>query len=170
MNFLSGYNGLFNFASSNNRFHFKKTITNQEDFVKITIPPGAYEIESLFNEIKRIIFNKGQYTEDEYPFRIKPNFSTIGSIFEISPQGPIIGFLFDDSMRKLLGFHEIILFEEYHLPPNPVDILSCDNIFIETDIAKGMFFKVKGTGIIDNFTMNVNTGCKFVEQFSRGFT
>ena len=92
--FLSGYNGIFNFTETNNKFYSKKTITDEDCFNKITIPPGAYGIESLNDEIKRIIFDEGLYTEDEYPFMIKPNFSTLGSIIEISPQGPIISFMF----------------------------------------------------------------------------
>ena len=39
----------------------------------------------------------------------KPNFSTLGSIIQIQPQGPIIGFVFDDTFDNLLGFTESIL-------------------------------------------------------------
>ena len=61
--FLSGYNGIFNVTNSNNRFSFKKTIIHEDGFVQITIPPGAYEIESLNDEIKRIIIDEEHYTE-----------------------------------------------------------------------------------------------------------
>ena len=103
--FLTGYNGFFNVTNSNNKFYFKKTITNGEGFIQVTIPSGAYEIESLNKEMKRIIIDEGYYTEANYPFTIKPNFSTLGSIIEISPQGPIISFMFNDSVRDLLGFN-----------------------------------------------------------------
>ena len=59
VNFLIGYNGFFNVIYSNNNFFFKKTNTDEDGFIKITIPPGAYEIESLNNEIKRIIIDEG---------------------------------------------------------------------------------------------------------------
>ena len=65
--------------------------------------------------MKRIIINQGQYTESKYLFEIKANFSTLGSFIEISPQGPIISFLFDDSIRDLLGFNARTLYEEYTL-------------------------------------------------------
>ena len=39
--FLTGYNGIFDVANSNNKFYFKKTITNEDDFIQITIPPGS---------------------------------------------------------------------------------------------------------------------------------
>ena len=83
---MTGYNGIFKINSTNNKFYFKKTISDDDGFIKIAIPPGAYEIESLNNEIKRIIIDEEHYTEANYPFTIKPNFSTLGSIIEISPQ------------------------------------------------------------------------------------
>ena len=120
--FLRGYNGAFNVTNENNKFFFKKTISDDDGFVQVTIPPGAYEIEALNNEIKRIIIDEEHYIEANYPFKIKPNFSTLGSIIEISPQGPIISFMFDDSIKDLLGLHAITLYEEYNLSANPVDI------------------------------------------------
>ena len=167
INFLSVYNGIFNVTNKNNKFYFKKNLIN-ENFIQIRIPEGAYEIESLNNEIKRILIDKEHYTEANYPFIIKPNFSNLGSIITISSQGPIIGFVFEDSIGTLLGFNETILYEEYNLSPNPVDILSFDNIFLETDIAQGMIFKGRRSGIIHNFTMDVDPGYKYIEKFRGG--
>ena len=36
--FLTAYNGIFNVTNSNIKCFFKKTITNEEDFIQITIP------------------------------------------------------------------------------------------------------------------------------------
>ena len=165
--FLTGYNGIFNVTNSNNKVYFFKSITD-DDHILIIIPPGAYEIESLNNEIKRIIIDQEYYTETNYPFNIKPNFSTLGSIIEISTQGPVISFVPDDSIGDLLGFNKTTIFEEYNLSPNLVDILSFDNIFIETDIAKGLIFKGKRSGIIHNVTMDVDPGYKYIETFYGG--
>ena len=167
MTFLTGYNGIFNVTNSNNKFYFKKAI-KVEDFVQISIPPGAYEIESLDAEIERIIFEKGYYTESDYSFRIKPNFSTLGSIVEILVPGPMISFVFHDSIGNLLGFNEILLWAKYNLSDNPVDILSFDNIFIECNFAQGMIFKGKLSGIIHNFTMNISPGYIYIEKFRGG--
>ena len=166
--FLSVYNGIFNVTNSNNKYLFKKTITDGDAFIQITIPPGAYAIESLDIEYKRNIIDEGHYTEANYTFTIKPNFSSLDSIIEISPQGPIISFMFDDSIRDLLGFKARTLYEEYTLSSNPVDILSVYNIFIETDIAKGLIFRGKPSGIIHNFTMDVDPGYKYIEKFHCG--
>ena len=166
--FLTGYNGIFNVTDKNNKFYFMKSISDEDGYIQITILPGAYEIESLNKEIKRIIIDEGHYTEANYPFTIKPNFSTLGSIIEISPQGPIITFMHDDSMRDILGFNARTLHEEYNLSHNPVDILSFDNIFLETDIARGVIFEGKRSGVIHNFTMDVDPGYKYIERFHGG--
>ena len=167
MTFLTGYNGIFNVTISNKKFYFLKSITD-DDHKKITIPPGAYQIESLNNEIKRIIMDQEHYTETIYPFNIKPNFSMLCSIIQISTQGPLITFVPDDSIGDLLGFNKTTIFEEYNLSHNPVDILSFDNFFNETDIAKGFIFKGKRSGIIHNFTMDVDPGYKYIEKFHGG--
>ena len=168
MTFLIGYIGVFNVTISNIKFHFMKSFPNEDGFVEVTIPPGAYEIEALDKKLKRIIIGEDHFTEVNYPFESEPNFSTLGSIIEISPQGPVISFMFDDSVRDLLGFNARTLYEEYNLSANPVDIISFNNIFIGTDIAKGMIFKGKRSGIIMNFTMSVSPGFKYVCRFEGG--
>ena len=60
------------------------------------------------------------------------------------------------------------MYEEYYLSPNPVDILSFDNIFLERDLAQGIFFKGKRSGLIHNFTMDVDPGYKYNEIFRGG--
>ena len=105
--FLTGYNGIFNITNLNDNFYFKKT-SMMESLFRLVISQGVYEIETLHNEIKRIIIDEGYYSENNYPFTIKPNFSTLGSIIEISQTGPIISFVMENSIGKLLGFDETI--------------------------------------------------------------
>ena len=165
---LSVYNSIFNVTNKNNKFYFKKSIID-EDFIQIRIPNGAYEIESLHKEIKRILIDEEYYSEANYPITIKPIFSTLGSIIEIIPEGSaVIGFVYDDSIGKLLGFDETILYKEYNLSPYPLDIISFDNIFIETDIAQGMIFKGKRSGVIFNFSMDTSPGYRYIEKFRSG--
>ena len=137
--FLTGYNSIFNITEKNNKFYFAKSISD-DGFITITIPPDPYEIEALNIEIRRIIIDEGHFTEDNHPFLIKPNFNTLGSIIEIFPTGPLISFIPNDSLRDLLGFNSTTLYEEYNQSPKAVDIISFNNIFIETDIAQGMIF------------------------------
>ena len=121
--YLVGYNGIFNATDKNNKFYFAKSISDENGFIQITIQAGAYEIENLNNEIKRIIIDEGHFTKANYPFTIKPNFSTLASNIEYSEQGTVITFIPDDSIRSLLGFDMTTICEEYNLSPNPVDII-----------------------------------------------
>ena len=78
--------------------------------------------------------------------------------------------MFDDSIKDLLGFHAFTLYEENNLSTNPVDILSFDNCFLECDIAQGRIFKGKKSNIFDTWTMTVDPGYKYVENFSGGIS
>ena len=166
--FLTAYKGIFIVTNANNKFYFTKSSSDEDGFVQTTFSPGAYELENLNNEIKRIIIDEEHYTEANYPFSIKPSFSTLGSIIEISTQGPVITFVPNDSIGSLLGFNKRTIYEEYNLSDNLVDILSFDNIFLESNIARGMIFKGKRSGIIHNFTMGVDPGYKNIEKFRVG--
>ena len=168
MTFQTGYNGISNLTPKNNKFYFIKSITDEDGYIQITIPPGAYEIESLDNEIERVIIDEEHYTEANYPFTIRPNFSILGSNIEKSTQGPIITFVPNDSIRDLLGFNRTTIYEEYNVSPNPVDILSFDNIFLDCDIAQGMIFKGTSSEIIHNFAMDVDSGYKYIEKLHGG--
>ena len=158
--FLTVYNGIFNVTNSNNKEYFIKSITDKDGYIQITLSPGAYKLGKLNNEIKRNNINQEHYFESNYPFTIKPNFSTLGSIIEISTEGPVLPFAIDDSIRDLLGLNKTTIYEKYNLSPNPVDIISIDNIFLECDIAQGKIFKGKRTKIIHKFTMDVDPGYK----------
>ena len=65
-------------------------------------------------EIKRSIIVEQYYTEANYPFAIKPNFSTLGSNIEISTQGPVITIVPEDSIRDPLGFNKATIYGEYN--------------------------------------------------------
>ena len=67
-----------------------------------------------------------------------------------------------------MGFRETIIYQEYNLSHNPVGILSFDNIFLECDIAHGMTFRSKRSGVVLSFTMDVNPGFKYFEFFRGG--
>ena len=52
--FLTGYNGIFNITTKNNIFYFTFSV-NDNDFNAISIPPGAYEVESSEDEINELL-------------------------------------------------------------------------------------------------------------------
>ena len=168
--FLTGFNGIFNGTDKNNEFNFTKPYSDKDGLIQITLPAGACEIESLNNEMKRIIIDDEDFTETNYPFKIKPNFSTLGSFLETSQQKSLFSFLPNDSIGELLGFKATTIDEKYNLSPNPVDILSFDNLFLECDFAKGMIYWGKRSGIHHNWTKTVDLAGNYVEFFTRVIT
>ena len=164
--FLTGYNGIFKVSDKNNKFYFAKS-TSDEYFFQIPLPSGAYEIERLNNELTRNIIDGGIFTEANYPITIKLFFSTLGSHNEISPQGPLIVFPSDNGIRDILRIKPKVIHEDYKLSDYPVDILSFD-IILECHLAQVMIFKGRRSGIILNFTMDVDPGDKYIEKFRVG--
>ena len=81
--FLTGFNCIFNVTNSINKLCSPKSNTHKDALVEISIPPGAYKVESSNYEIKRIIIDESHFTVTNYPFTIKPKFSNLGSIIEI---------------------------------------------------------------------------------------
>ena len=90
----------------------------------------------------------------------------MGSILVITPKRRWqISFVQYDFLREFLGLKPVVVHEGYNFRPDPVDILSFDNIFVETDIAKGMLFTGKRSGIFLKFTMDVEPGYRFLKNF-----
>ena len=173
--FLTGYNGIFNITSKNNKFYYL-TPTNMLKFV--TLPKGIYavvhetkedDITSFHTKIKELIIEEGDATESNYPFLIKPNFDNLHSIIEID-NGWEVDLTQDKTIREVLGFKSKIINKEINNSDYPVNIISFDNIFIEADIALGMLINGKRSGIIHNFTMDVDPGNRYIEKFRLGFT
>ena len=165
--FLTGCNGIFIVSNSFNKLYFTKSI-NDGDFSVISVPHGAYELASLNDEIKRILIEDGYCTEENYPFIIKPSCSTLGSIIEVKQNFNGAQFIFtpNESIRDLLGFDSVVIYEKYILSRNPVDILSFGNFFLKCNIAQGMIFQGKRSEIIHKFTMDVDPGHNFFKKIS----
>ena len=156
---MTANNCVFHITNKNNKFYFTRSF-NDDRYSQISIGPGAYERESLNNEIKRAIIEEGQFAEANYPLAIKLNFSTLDSFKEIASNitGSQFFFTRNDGIRDLLGFKPVIIYEKYNLSEFPVDNLSFHNIFLENDFAHGLIFKSKRTGTVHIFTMDVNPG------------
>ena len=75
----------------------------------MTMPSGAYELESSNEIFKRNIIEEGRFSEADYPFTINSKFSTLGSLIEISRQETISGFFQGVSIRDLLFFDAVVI-------------------------------------------------------------
>ena len=120
--FLTGDNAIFKVTSSNNKIRSAKSLTDEDGFIQITISPGTYEIETSKNEIGRNIIEESHFTDLDYPFTKKPNFSTLGSIIEKFWQQPIFSFKPTDNIRNLLKFNASTKNVEWNLSPKVIEI------------------------------------------------
>ena len=166
--FPTGYNGIFRKKTKNNNFYFATSITYKDGFIERESSPAASELEILNEQSNRNIIEQGHFTEKKFPFLLKSNFWTLGSIVDISRTEPLLSFVQDDSIRDLLGFDPVIKFEKRNLSSNPVDILPFNITFLETDTAQLMIIKGKWTGVVHNFTMDVDRGYSRIKKFRDG--
>ena len=127
---------------------------DKNEFIRITILRGAYELEFLYDEIRRINIEEGHFTEVDYPFTKKPILSTLRSFVEVSRQESLISFTPNDSIKDFLAFNPQTVYANCNLTPTPVSIFVFDNIFLEADIAQGMIFIRKISRIFHD-------GCRF---------
>ena len=105
----------------------------------------AYETELLDKEGKWGILEEEYFTEQDYPFKIKPNF--LGSVTKVKPgRGRKINFVQDDSLRHLSGSKPNAIQDECKVSDYPFEGLSFDNVLLEIDIAHGMIFKGRLSG------------------------
>ena len=113
--FLTGYNGISIDSNSIKRFCFTVSI-NDDGFNVFFVFIGACELESSNDEIKRIFIQDSYFTEENYPFIIKPKVSTLGTIIEIQPNfiGTQISFVHDDTFRDLLAFDSVVMYEKHN--------------------------------------------------------
>ena len=65
--FPTGYNGIFS-VTNEKKFYFAASITDEDGFNHIIILQGVYELESLNDEIQRIIIAEGYFTEENYSY------------------------------------------------------------------------------------------------------
>ena len=88
------------------------SITQVCSYHKIS-PSGGYELGSLFEGTKKNTIEGSHYTEEDYPFVIKPVFS----IKENFNHGPMISFMHADSIRDLVGFDSVVILTKYKIYP-----------------------------------------------------
>ena len=77
-------------------------------------------------------------------------------------------FVQDDSIRYFFGFVPVLGYRKYYLKHNPVDKLSVDNVFLETDVAQGLIFRGKQKKRVRILTLDVDPGNGFFENCKEG--
>ena len=137
------YNSIFNVTSENNKIIYFDGLLYWKEIV---LPPGAYEIEQINDEIARHFAAKSlnYIPVDSAPIKLEANTATLHSIIRLS-DGHKVDFTQPNTLRDLLGFDSLILSEPYNYSKNKVNIidvhrlhLCCDSII---DSAKWLSIK-----------------------------
>jgi len=156
MNF-SVYNNIQNITAKNNIF--KYSIDSGVSWTTITLTPGSYEIDSINSEINRLMTING-----DTGITISANTITLGSVVDIKPAATRVDFTVAYSLAPLLGFNSVILTAGYNVSPNPVDIITINQILVNCDMIGNSYLNNSPFPAICSFPINVNTGERFTEQ------
>ena len=110
----------------------------------ITIPPGAYNIPSLNNEIK-------QFSNTER-VTIEPNYNTLRCKITLKP-GYKIDFTHERSLRDLLGFDSREVTESGD-GDRTVNITTVNSLLIRCSLVTGSYINGAASDILYSFTPN----------------
>jgi len=156
MNF-SVYNNIQNITAKNNVF--KYSVDGGTIWKTITLAPGSYEIDTINSEINRLMTVNG-----DSGITISANTITLGSVVDIKSALTRVDFTVANSLAPLLGFNSVILTVGYNVEPNPVDIITINQILVNCDIIGNSYLNNSPFPAIYSFPINVNTGERFTEQ------
>jgi len=95
---------------------------------------------------------------------ISANTIALGSIVDIKSATIRVDFTVANSLAPLLGFNAVVLTAGYNVSPNPVDIITINQILVKCDIIGNSYLNSSPFPAIYSFPINVNTGERFTEQ------
>ena len=152
---LETYYSFSNINNTNNIF--KYSIDNGITWKTITLPPGAYEIEQINSEIKRLML-------PDVGIEILVNTVTLGSIVDITAPTYRVDFTVANSISSVLGFNPQILTEGYNVSDTVVNILDVNTILVNCNIVNNSYLKGSHAPILYSFFPNVKPGRKIVKE------
>jgi len=164
---FTAYNTIFNFDSSNNKFHY--SIDSGIKWTSIILPEGAYEINSLNNAIKSTMKANGHWdsVNNECYINLSISLATSKSIVTIRNAKYVIDFTQPNTIRERLGFNSKILSSGTNVSDNIVQITNISTINIECNICEGSYFNGKLGNILYTFpSYTVPVGYKIIERIS----
>ena len=112
------YNSIFNITSENNKLMVFDGLLYWKVLV---IPPGAYEIEQINDEITRQLQTEAESLGDNHKV-LEDNTATLHSVIYLK-LGYKIDFSQPVTSRELLGFESIVLSNPYNYSENKVNII-----------------------------------------------
>jgi len=146
---------------------FEYSTDNGASWKQISLGTGSYELNSINDEIQRVMTLNGDYdkTKQSYFVTISPDLSNLTSVIEIKNEQYKVRFR-PNSIGSLLGFDdaETVIGFGYNESPKKVDISKVTTILVNTDIIMGNRLNGAESSDIFSFTPNVAPGYKISER------
>ena len=153
------YNSIFNVTSENNKIIFFDGLLYWKILV---LPPGAYEIEQINDEISRQLQVEAESLGDN-PIQLEANIGTLHSIMSLK-FGFKIDFSQSGTLRDLLGFDSMILTESYNYSKNKVNIIDIRRLHLCSDCIIDSLRNDLPSNILFSIVLNEPPGAKIVRE------
>ena len=156
------YNSIFNVTSENNKIIYFDELLYCKEFV---LPPGAYEIEQINDEIARHFASESfnNITIDSAPIKLEANTATLRSIIRLS-DGYKVDLTQTNTLRDLSGFESVILSDIYNYSKNKVNIIDIHRLHLWSDCIIGSLRNGYPSNILFTIVLNESPGAKIVRE------
>lgn len=162
-------NSFANIDAHNNIFRY--STDSGVSWKNLIIKKGSYEIDTLNKEIRRLMFDNGDYDETattvnkRFYITLSINDGTKCSIIFITNPQYRVDFTAPNTMRELLGFGEEILSKPYNESTVGIQASKILSIYVNTNIATGGRSNAKKRPYIFSFNPNsVGSGYRLYEK------
>ena len=152
------YNSIFNVTSKNNKIIYFDGLLYWKE---ILLPPGAYEIEQINDEIARQLSLEVDFTES--PIILEANTATLHSLIRLS-DGHKVDFTQPNTLGDLLGFDSVILSEPYNYSKNKVNIIDIHRLHLCCDSIISSLRNGFPSNISLSIVLNEPPGAKIVRE------
>ena len=161
---LETWNSFANVTSSNNQFRYSTDGGNT--WKLITIETGAYQLESINDEIQRLMSVNGDWDSagNAYYITISANTSTLKSVIDITHADYKIDFTIPNSLRLILGFDSVILSKGRNISDSIVNIIDFNSIFVNCDCINDSYVNGISSPVIYSFGPKVPPGYRIAES------
>ena len=156
------YNSIFNVTPENNKIIDFDGLMYWKEFV---LPPGAYEIEQINDEIARHFASESfnYIAINSAAIKLEANTATLHSIIRLN-DGYKVDFTQPNTLRDLLGFESIILSDIYNYSKNKVNIIAIHRLHLCSDCIIGSLRIGFPSNILFTIVLNESPGAKIVRE------
>jgi hypothetical protein len=144
---------------TNNRFIY--SIDKGKNWFKIDIPEGAYELETIEEEIHRQLEANKHWDGTNHYVTIKPNLATLKAVIDINFPSFMVD-IENTTLRTILGWpaDTDLLGIGHHEAPNIVNITNVNEVLIHCNVVDGSYIDGKKGYVLHSLYPDVAPGYK----------